>query len=189
MKHQPLVVGIRSHVVGLDPATGSELWRAKLKGGQIVTTLTRKSRVFAGVGGELFAIDRTTGNQLWNNKLKGLGFNLIAFAADPSPAPRDLIIGMRSHLIAIDPTTGAERWRTRLGSRLGSDHVTVAIADDQAVLGASSGELFCVNRSSGSIVWMAGLKGLGVGLVTLGPGEMASAAAIVNAQRAAAAAG
>ena len=77
-----LIVGIGGHVVAVDPATGEELWRTKLKGGSFVTLRQGPDRVYAGAGGELFGLDRATGEILWNNRLKGLGVGVLAFEGD-----------------------------------------------------------------------------------------------------------
>ena len=77
-----LIIGIGGHAVALDPATGTELWRTKLKASQLVTVKQLSGKVYAGAGGELFCLDQSTGNILWRNPLKGLGLNILAFAGD-----------------------------------------------------------------------------------------------------------
>lgn len=186
---QPVVIGIRSHVVSLDPTTGNELWRRKLKSGQFVTIYPRNDRVYAGVAGELFSLDRTDGKILWHNKLPRLGYGLVSFAADPARRmPHDLIVGTKGHVVAIDATTGRETWRTRLASKMSSQAVTLAMSDEQTILAGSSGELFAVHRSTGKVLWRARLEGLGFGLVSLGSNEVTIATAMAQAQAAAAAA-
>lgn len=186
---QSIVIGIRSHVVAVDAATGSELWRTKLKSGQFVTTCVRDDRVYGGVSGELFCLDRSAGHLIWHNKLPRLGFGLVSFAGDPARGrAHDLIIGIKGHVVAIDATAGRELWRTKLPAGLSGTHVTVAIHDAQTVVAGSSGELFGLNRSVGNILWHAKLRGLGIGLVSLGSNETAIAAAMAQAQAAAAAA-
>ncbi len=81
MNNEILVIGIGGHAVGIDAATGAELWRRKLKGGALVTIYNAGSHVLAGAGGELFCLETSTGHILWNNGLKGLGRGLIAFAS------------------------------------------------------------------------------------------------------------
>ncbi|HYW51710.1 MAG TPA: PQQ-binding-like beta-propeller repeat protein [Gemmatimonadaceae bacterium] len=77
-----LVIGVGSHVVGIDAKTGFELWRTKLKNSSYVTVSRTGDRVHAGAGGELFCLDARTGELLWHNKLKGLGLGIVAFAND-----------------------------------------------------------------------------------------------------------
>jgi outer membrane protein assembly factor BamB len=75
-----LFIGVGGHVVAIDAATGTELWRAKLKGKDVVTVHVAGKRVYGGFKGELFCLDPTTGHVLWHNPLKGLGMGLVAFA-------------------------------------------------------------------------------------------------------------
>ena len=81
-----LVISIGGHVVALDPATGVEFWRTKLKTSSFVTVRHEGVRVFAGAGGELFCLDAASGNIRWHNKLKGLGLSLVSFAAGTDAA-------------------------------------------------------------------------------------------------------
>jgi outer membrane protein assembly factor BamB len=87
-KTQPelLVVGVGGYAVAVDPASGSELWRTKLKTTSFVTVLHAGARVYAGAGGELFCLDAATGNVLWHNKLKGLGLGLVSFTSGSEAA-------------------------------------------------------------------------------------------------------
>jgi outer membrane protein assembly factor BamB len=73
-------IGAKGHVVGLDAATGREVWRTKLRGMGFVTTGIAEERVIAGTGGHLYALDPATGSILWTNSLKGLGLGLISLA-------------------------------------------------------------------------------------------------------------
>lgn len=81
-----LVIGIGGHAVALDAASGAEIWRTKLKGGDFVTVSLVGRHVFAGAGGELFCLDAAGGQILWRNRLKGLGTGLIAFASTDDAA-------------------------------------------------------------------------------------------------------
>ena len=76
-----LVIGVGGHAVAIDPGTGTELWRTKLKTSSFITVYPAGPRVFAGAGGELFCLDAASGNILWRNKLKGLGLGVVAFSS------------------------------------------------------------------------------------------------------------
>lgn len=76
-----LFIGIGGHIVAVDAASGTELWRTHLKGSDVVTVSIAGNRVFGGTKGELFCVDTATGEILWNNKLKGLGTGIVAFGA------------------------------------------------------------------------------------------------------------
>lgn len=76
-----LYIGIGGHAVALDAATGTELWRTKLRSSSFVTVFQSGSRLFAGAGGQLFCLDCASGDVLWCNKLKALGTGLVAFSS------------------------------------------------------------------------------------------------------------
>jgi len=80
----PLFIGVGGHLVAIDPATGTERWRTKLKAGSFVTILAGEKRVFAGAGGELFCVDAASGQILWRNTLRGLGVGVVAFSSSGS---------------------------------------------------------------------------------------------------------
>lgn len=77
-----LFVGVGGHLLAIDPATGTERWRTKLKTGSFVTVFLAGKRVYAGAAGELFCLDPASGHILWRNKLPGLGVGVVAFAGD-----------------------------------------------------------------------------------------------------------
>ncbi len=80
------VIGIGGHVLALDPATGTEVWRTKLKGSDFVTVSIVGGKIYAAAGGELFCLDLSTGQVLWNNRLKGLGTGLVSLASGSEAA-------------------------------------------------------------------------------------------------------
>lgn len=81
MQRESLIVGVGSHAVAIDPASGTELWRTKLKSSSFITVHTLGDRVFCGAGGELFCLDAASGGILWRNRLKGLGMGLVSFTS------------------------------------------------------------------------------------------------------------
>lgn len=76
-----LFVGVGSHIVAIDAATGSEIWRTKLKTASFVTVALAGNRLFGGAGGEVFCLDPSSGAIIWHNRLKGLGVGLVSFSA------------------------------------------------------------------------------------------------------------
>jgi len=76
---KPLYIGLRYYVVALDPDTGQEFWRTKLRQATITTVWLSDGALFAGCNGELFWLDPATGAVLWHNRLKGLGYGVITF--------------------------------------------------------------------------------------------------------------
>jgi len=75
-----VIIGIGGHAVAIDPGSGTEIWRTKLKGSSFVTVWQAEGRVYAGANGELFCLDESSGSILWRNPLKGLGMGVVAFS-------------------------------------------------------------------------------------------------------------
>lgn len=86
-KQDTVCIGIQGTVLMLDATTGTEIWRAKLKGSSFVNVVVSDGRVYASARGELFALDAATGKILWNNKLKGLGTDLVTIAGGGQVPP------------------------------------------------------------------------------------------------------
>lgn len=74
-----LYIGIGSHAVCIDPSSGEEIWRTKLKTTSFTTITRRGSEIYCGAGGELWCLNADSGEIVWHNKLKGLGLGLISF--------------------------------------------------------------------------------------------------------------
>jgi outer membrane protein assembly factor BamB len=85
------------------------------------------------------------------------------FVGGVNKASNWVYIGIQGTVLAPDRANGTEVWRTYLK---GSDFVNVVVDGDQ-ILASSSGELFCLNRLDGQILWNNRLKGLGHGLLTI----------------------
>jgi outer membrane protein assembly factor BamB len=75
-----IVVGIAGYAVAIDRATGSEVWRTKLRGSDFVNVAIDERDVFASTRGRLYCLDSTTGTIRWENELKGLGWGLVGIA-------------------------------------------------------------------------------------------------------------
>src|ERR1022692_3994256 len=73
-----------------------------------------------------------------------------------------VFIGIHGTVVALDRATGEEVWRTSLKG----DFVNVVLQDGD-LYAAASGELFCLDPSTGHIRWQNELKGLGRGRVTI----------------------
>ncbi len=101
MDSATLYVGTHSHVAAFDRATGSELWRTRLKGtltsDDFVSLLVQRDRVYAHTGGELHCLDAATGAILWKNGLTGLGYGLASLAVEGvSSTPPPLVAAHRA---------------------------------------------------------------------------------------------
>jgi len=183
-----IILGVRSHVVCVEAARGNELWRTKLKGSQFVTVFQRDDRIFASAAGELFCLRASSGNILWHNKLSRLGYGIVSFGADAGKSVRDdLIIAIKGTVLSINPLTGHETWRSKSLGPAGQA-VTLLTLGSRHIIAGHHGEVHCLDRTSGRLIWTNSLKGLGYGLVTLGGSDAAIAQAILQAQAAGAAA-
>ncbi len=80
-----LYIGIQGHVLGLDRASGAEVWRCRLKGFDFVNVVFEDGELYATTQGELFRLDPATGEIRWQNGLKGLGRGLVAIAGAGDP--------------------------------------------------------------------------------------------------------
>ena len=86
-----LLIGVGSHVVSLDYATGTEKWRTKLKTSTIVTVVVVGGRIFAGAAGEVYCLEPSSGKILWRNRLKGLGMGVVSFSSSDGAAAAALL--------------------------------------------------------------------------------------------------
>src|SRR6185503_2731412 len=142
-----LVLGIHGTALALDSVSGTEVWRAELKGADFVNVVELGSMLCATTKGEIFALDPGTGKVLWNNKLKGLGTGLLTIAASAEVSP--LYLGIRGTVLALDASTGTELWRTKLK---GSDFVNLVLQDGRLVATAK-GEIFALDPTTGKVLW------------------------------------
>lgn len=74
-----------------------------------------------------------------------------------------VFIGIKGSVIALNRQTGEQVWLTRLK---GSDFVNV-VCQDGVILASGHGEIFCLEPSSGRVLWHNPLKGFGLGLATI----------------------
>jgi len=89
----------------------------------------------------------------------------------------DLIfIGIGGKVVALYRDSGQQVWLAKLGG----DFVNVSVQSGK-VYAASSGEIFCLDPLSGRELWHNPLRGCGIGLVTIAPGEGPSGSATVAA--------
>ncbi len=82
-----------------------------------------------------------------------------------------VLLGVKGYIVALERNTGMEMWRTALK---GGDFVNIVVRDDD-IYASTKGEIFCLDPASGSIKWHNPLKGLGLGLVSIGPGAPSEA--------------
>ena len=74
-----------------------------------------------------------------------------------------IYVGIRGTVLALDRSSGTEMWRADLKR---ADFVNIVLDGDR-VLAATKGELFCLDSTTGKILWNNELRGLGRGLMTV----------------------
>jgi outer membrane protein assembly factor BamB len=72
-------------------------------------------------------------------------------------------IGIKGSVVALHRVTGQQVWATHLK---GSDFVNVVV-QNETVLAACYGEIFCLDPLTGNALWHNPLKGFGTGLATI----------------------
>ncbi|MBW3564032.1 MAG: PQQ-like beta-propeller repeat protein [Acidobacteria bacterium] len=186
MSSGPIIIGIKGHVVSIEPATGRELWRRKIRSSSIATVRHLGDRVWVGTRGEVIAIGISTGSVLWENPLKGTGYGAIFFA-DTGRDDSDVILTIGNRVVSLHASTGSENWRTTLGSLGNLSHARVVSSD--RIVAANSGKLYGLDRRTGTIAWVEKLSGLGHGFISMGGGDAEAAVfSVMKAQQNAAAA-
>jgi hypothetical protein len=65
-----LLIGAKGSVLAIDRATGEEVWRTGLRGGDFVNLVLDGGAVYAATQGELFCVDPATGQIRWHNPLQ-----------------------------------------------------------------------------------------------------------------------
>ena len=87
-----VLVGIHGHVVCINKADGTEIWRTKLKRSGMVTICRVSDSVFAAAKGYLYSLDLYTGQVKWQNDLPKLGFGTCVMGTPNQGAVAALII-------------------------------------------------------------------------------------------------
>lgn len=76
MTEQPLVVALGGRVLGMDPSSGSELWRNEMPGGgldYVAIAVTDQYVVASASAAKIFCLYRKTGETKWTAKTTGIG--------------------------------------------------------------------------------------------------------------------
>lgn len=82
-------------------------------------------------------------------------------------------VGIGGSVLALDASTGQELWRQKINS--GATYTTVALVRGR-LFATASGELWCLDPATGTVIWHNRLKGLGVGYVSIAGAEGIGAA-------------
>jgi outer membrane protein assembly factor BamB len=77
-----------------------------------------------------------------------------------------ILIGVKHTVSAVSRADGRVLWTTKLPGGVGSDFVAVA-CDGERVFTDCSGQLFCLDLSTGRMLWTNELRGFGYGLTSI----------------------
>lgn len=81
--------------------------------------------------------------------------------------PNDVIfMGLNSRVVALNKGNGQILWDTKLGGVLGDGFISIN-SDGQHVFAFCKGQIYCLDASSGAIVWTNELKGYGYGIASI----------------------
>jgi outer membrane protein assembly factor BamB len=94
-------------------------------------------------------------------------FCLNLFIIEPSACFMDTaFIGVQGRVLALKKENGEVLWTTQLGAGFGDSFVSLA-SDGTFVFAHTRGQLFCLDASSGDILWNNELTGLGFGTASI----------------------
>ncbi len=144
---EQLVVQTRHQLVGLDLATGEELWSVEVpafRGMNIATPTIVNNSVFTssyGGGSYLFAVEqnnaRLSASSNWRNKLQG-------YMSSPVVIGDFVYLHLRNQRFAcIDLTTGKERWITTPFGKYWS----IVVQDDRILALDERGDLLLIRAN------------------------------------------
>lgn len=94
-------------------------------------------------------------------------------------ADRVVLLGVKHTIIAFDRQTGARLWTRDLGGGMTADFVTL-IADETRAYAHARGRFYCLDLTTGALLWQDELTGLGYGIGSIavpGVGSFAPLAA------------
>ena len=121
---------------------------------------TDSSILFVGIKEHLVALEADSGRELWRYRLmpqEGGMLDLVLWCVDG-----DVIYAASYEtVVALNRSTGSPLWVQRTRS---SKFTTLHFESGRLYVGAA-GELYCLNPSSGEILWHNELKGLGRGVL------------------------
>ena len=81
--------------------------------------------------------------------------------------PNDVIfMSLNSRVIALNKDNGQILWDTKLGGVLGDGFISLN-SDGLHVFAFCKGQIYCLDASSGAIMWTNELKGYGYGIASI----------------------
>lgn len=164
--------GTSDYALGLDAATGEELWRRRLDsayqghggsddGPTSTPTVTAEAVYLVSPKGQLLALDPADGRLLWRHDLPaeyGAVTPTWSFATSPLVEGRLLIVQVggvgADNLMAFDRETGRVVWSAARETRLDySSPVVAEIAGVRQVIVAGEERIYAVRPEGGELLW------------------------------------
>lgn len=102
-----------------------------------------------------------------------------------------IFVGFNTHVAALDADTGTVAWNWKIPKPRMSGYVTLLLRNATQLIVSSNGYMYCVEPSSGRLLWQNEMAGYGVGVASLaavgttGPSIVAAAAQATSAAAAA----
>ncbi len=156
-------------LVGLDAATGKELWRRRLDArfesswgnGPRSTPAVAGGTVFAASArGRLHAVDARDGRPIWSHDLAAeYGARVAEYGYSSSPLVEDgkLLVevgGRENHaFVAFDPQTGKVVWTSQTDAAAYSSPLALTAAGVRQIVFFSASGLFAVAPGDGRLLW------------------------------------
>ena len=82
----------------------------------------------------------------------------------PRMAAGLVYVGIKRCVVALDRRSGEEVWRAGLG---GTSTFVCVFRDGDLLFATCSGEIYCLDPKTGTLLWHNRLKGLGMGFTSM----------------------
>ena len=156
-----LVLGMRDHLVCLNPADGTELWKVDFSKdhgtplpafGAVCSPLVDDGAVYIQNGGAVCKLSLEDGSQIWKTLENAAG--MMSSGAFSSPVIAELsgvkqmVVATRMELCGVDLETGNVLWKEPIESFRGMNILTPLVMGDKVFTSAHSGraQLFEIGR-------------------------------------------
>jgi len=163
-------VGIGGNLVAMERAAGKVRWQTPLVGNGTVLVSWEHDVLLAATRGEIFRLSSETGDILWRNKLPGFGHGLPSlWTIGPGEVGAGtIVVGLKGKALAVETARGEIVWQTPLR---GSSFVALTVVA-RDLFASTGGHLYCLDVTTGEPRWHDELRGLGIGLVCVGAGNL-----------------
>jgi outer membrane protein assembly factor BamB len=143
-------------ILGLDAATGAELWRVEQKEENSSPSILGSTVVFGGGDSFAYAVDLKTGKQIWKSPVE----DKFGIWSMPAIAFGDVFFADRvGNIYRLDGTTGQRMWvfKETEGDMAQSFPV---VAGKTLFIGSGAGFLYALDVDSGRLLWKDSVQGI-----------------------------